>query len=113
MSLDLAQKIADAVLYEGYLLYPYRRSAAKNQMRWQFGVVVPPRFSETTGSDSWHLQTECLVEPGGAPKLDFKIRFLRLQGRTVEEALDAESLVYRPVEKLALGGRQFVTWEEA
>ena len=37
-----ARAVADAVLYEGYLLYPYRASAAKNQVRWQFGVVVPP-----------------------------------------------------------------------
>ena len=40
-SFELARKVADAVLYEGYLLYPYRASAAKNQARWQFGVLMP------------------------------------------------------------------------
>ncbi|AQA26166.1 hypothetical protein BTZ20_3066 [Rhodococcus sp. MTM3W5.2] len=34
--------VADAVLYEGYLLYPYRASSRKNQSRWQFGVLGPP-----------------------------------------------------------------------
>ena len=39
---DRARAIADAVLYEGYLLYPYRATSSKNQSRWQFGVVGPP-----------------------------------------------------------------------
>jgi hypothetical protein len=43
----LAQKVADAVLYEGYILYPYRASAAKNRLRWQFGVVVPRGYAES------------------------------------------------------------------
>ena len=38
----LARQVADAVLFEGYVLYPYRASAAKNRLRWQFGVLVPP-----------------------------------------------------------------------
>ena len=36
-SWDRARAIADAVLYEGYLLYPYRASSSKNRSRWQFG----------------------------------------------------------------------------
>ncbi len=38
---DRARTIADAVLYEGYLLYPYRANSRKNQTRWQFGVLGP------------------------------------------------------------------------
>ena len=38
--------VADAVLYEGYLLYPYRANSRKNQSRWQFGVLGPPRAAE-------------------------------------------------------------------
>jgi hypothetical protein len=38
---DRARLVADAVLYEGYLLWPYRRSALKNQQRWTFGGVYP------------------------------------------------------------------------
>ena len=37
MSTEYARAVADAVLYEGYLLYPYRATSAKNQSRWQFG----------------------------------------------------------------------------
>jgi len=83
MKFDLVQKIADAVLYEGYLLYPYRRSAAKNQVRWQFGVLVPRTYSEKNGSDPWSSQTECLVEAGKAPVLRLKVRFLQQQARSV------------------------------
>ncbi len=38
---DRARAVADAVLYEGYLLYPYRANSRKNQTRWQFGVLGP------------------------------------------------------------------------
>ena len=40
--LQAARTVADAVLYEGYLLYPYRASSDKNRDRWQFGVLGPP-----------------------------------------------------------------------
>ncbi len=33
MNLTRVEKIAAAVLYEGYILYPYRPSAIKNQQR--------------------------------------------------------------------------------
>jgi hypothetical protein len=113
MQFEVAQKIADAVLYEGYLLYPYRRSAAKNQARWQFGVLVPRSYSEDSGSEPWSLQTECLVEPGKAPVLGFKVRFLQLQARSVEQALDAQGSRFRPVENLQVDGKELSSWDEA
>ena len=67
MKFERAQKVADAVLYEGYLLYPYSASAMKNQVRWQFGVIMPQEYSEGDGSEPWEMQTECLVEPNDAP----------------------------------------------
>ena len=42
MNLENAQKIADSILYEGYLLYPYRATAVKNRQRFNFGVLLPP-----------------------------------------------------------------------
>lgn len=49
---DAARQVADAVLLEGYVLYPYRASAAKNRLRWQFGVLVPPPGAARTRSTS-------------------------------------------------------------
>ena len=59
-----ARAVADAVLYEGYVLYPYRASARKNQLRWQFGVLVPQRQAEFDDSERSSLRTECIVDPG-------------------------------------------------
>ena len=58
---DPVEKIAAAVLYEGYVLWPYRRSAQKNQRRWTFGGVYPRAYSEAEGgNDPWLMQTQCL-----------------------------------------------------
>ena len=78
MSFEHAREIADAVMYEGYVLYPYRPSSAKNQFRWQFGVIAPRAWSEY-GGDPWEMQTECLVETQGVPFVDITIRFLQVQ----------------------------------
>ena len=43
--IEHARKVADAILYEGYLLYPYYQSAQKNQHRFQFGVLMPPGYA--------------------------------------------------------------------
>src|SRR4030095_5494089 len=112
MRFKLAQKVADAVLYEGYLLYPYRASEMKNQVRWQFGVVMPRDYSEGGGSEPWTMQTECLVEPGDAPALDLRLRFLQVQARIVEKTVNGEQDVYWPVEALEVEGRQLVSWGE-
>ena len=37
------------MLFEGYLLYPYRASAQKNRLRWQFGVLTPAGFPDRAG----------------------------------------------------------------
>ncbi len=44
---DKIEKIADALLYEGYLLYPYRKSALKNRERFNFGLLEPADFYKT------------------------------------------------------------------
>ncbi|HEX4494073.1 MAG TPA: hydrogenase maturation protease [Thermoanaerobaculia bacterium] len=111
MSFELAQKVADAVLYEGYVLYPYRASAGKNRIRWQFGCVVPAGYAELGGSEPAAMQTECLIEPAGADvSLDLRVRFLQVQARTIEERSADDT--FRPVETLEVGDRMLVTWEE-
>ena len=85
MKLEQVEEIANAVLYEGYLLYPYRQSALKNRTRWTFGVVYPREYSEANGGmEPWTMHTECLVE-GQADdlSLDVTVRFLHLLVRTV------------------------------
>ncbi len=83
---DAARTVADAVLYEGYLLYPYRASATKNQMRWQFGVAVPPSYATADASERCRLSAEMIVDPGAQPVLSGRVRFLRVLRRTVDFA---------------------------
>lgn len=77
-----ARRIADAVMYEGYVLYPYRASAAKNQLRWQFGVLAPRPLCERDSSEHWFSQTECIVEGGPGTRLDIRVRCLQAKART-------------------------------
>src|SRR6185369_5768927 len=70
--------IADAVLYEGYVLYPYRASSAKNRIRWTFGGVYPRSYSDAqTGADRSNVGSECIAV-GADGELCAEIRFLEL-----------------------------------
>ena len=82
MNLDAVRRIADAVLYEGYILYPYRASAQKNRSRWQFGVLMPPGYAAAEPSESAFSQTECVLEHSGQPSLQVVLRFLQVQRRS-------------------------------
>jgi hypothetical protein len=101
-----ARAVADAVLYEGYLLYPYRRSSPKNRVRWQFGVLAPQEWIEARGpvregisgsAESWWNQTECLLEGSTRTVVALQIRYLQpVQGEcggadgAFDEALPVE-----------------------
>jgi hypothetical protein len=101
---DPVRQIADAVLYEGYLLWPYRRSAMKNRQRWTFGGVYPRGHSEGRDDDPWEMHTECLVE--GDAQVDVTVRFLHVVHRQVER--DGEG-----VDEVTAGGVRHLTWDEA
>jgi len=100
--MDDAQAVADAVLYEGYLLYPYRASAAKNQIRWQWGVLMPAGYSDERSS----ARSEVLVEPADGDVLHVRVRFLQLQARTVEVGSSV-------VPSAMVNGIEYLTWDEA
>jgi hypothetical protein len=107
-----ALAVANAVLYEGYLLYPYTASSAKNRVRWQFGVVVPRAYlSEGTG-EAADQQTEVLLEPTGgeAARVTALLRFLHVEARRVEAYAGG---TYEPVESLTVGGTTYLTFDEA
>jgi len=84
VNLDAVRRIADAVLYEGYILYPYRASAQKNRSRWQFGVVMAPGYAAVDPSESSVTRTECVLEHSGQPSVQVILRFLQVQRRSAE-----------------------------
>lgn len=108
---DQVRAVADAVLYEGYLLYPYRANSPKNQSRWQFGVLGP-RDAETAGiGENDTLSTQLLVQPHDHPAISVVVRFLQLQHRAAERAAGHGS--FEPVDELVVGARSWLSWDEA
>jgi len=116
-----ARSVADAVLYEGYVLYPYRASSRKNQVRFQWGVLTPRQFAEAEGSERWSMRTECLVEPGAGtgvddeaePVISVRIRCLQAQHRSIEGVTDTDGGGFAPVDYLEIDGTLHVDWDEA
>jgi hypothetical protein len=107
-SWDRARAVADAVLYEGYLLYPYRGTSSKNQSRWQFGVLGPPGAAEAGLGEDDTLAAEVLVD--GARAITLVVRFLQLQHRQAERECAGG---FEPVHELTTTSGSWLTWDEA
>jgi hypothetical protein len=99
MSADAVRRLADAVLYEGYVLWPYRATALKNQQRFTFGGAYPPAWDDRSA-----LQAQVLLEDGG--EIEVIVRCLHVVRRQVLR--DGF-----PVESLEAGGERWVSWDEA
>jgi len=110
--IEHARKVADAVLYEGYLLYPYRRSAQKNRTRFQFGVLMPPPYRNVDSHEPSASQTECLVECPPDAEIDVGLRFLHLQRRTVQR-VDPGTGVASDTGTLSVNGTEYGSFDEA
>jgi hypothetical protein len=121
VNLERVEKIAEAVLYEGYMLYPYRPSSVKNQQRWNFGVLCPRCYSELQqGTEAWMMQTECLIKTTALTRLSVKVRFLQIVQRSIgklrvlgQEQPESVEPELDIVDCLEVGGRTFRPWQEA
>lgn len=124
MSRSRVEKVVDAVLYEGYMLYPYRPSATKNQQGFTFGRVYPQAYSEDqNGRERCAMQTECLVE-GDDPTVEISVRFLHPMDRQVsrlpeplaewpEGGQENSAPETEDVPELRVGEDLYQTWQEA
>ncbi len=108
--MDALRKIADAVLYEGYILWPYRRSALKNRQRFTFGGVYPRSHSEGREDDPWQMRTEVLLERDRDARVDVRVRFLHVVERRVGRAA-GDGLEW--VDELTVSGTRYLSWSEA
>ncbi|WP_248762853.1 hypothetical protein [Pseudarthrobacter sp. SSS035] len=111
MSLSLARAVADAVLYEGYLLYPYRASSQKNQARWQFGILGPPGAAAAGTGEEPDMFADCLLTPGQHAAIEIHLRFLQLQSRSAEKMDDDGG--FTAVDELTVGASRWLSWDEA
>jgi hypothetical protein len=103
MRADPVAAIARAVLYEGYVLWPYRRSATKNRQRWTFGGVYPDGWSREHPDDRCAVRAQCLLEGPLEAALDVAVRFLQVVRRQPVDAAGA------PVDELD----GVLAWDEA
>src|SRR5437870_3070528 len=71
-------KLIHALLYEGYALYPYHRSAIKNQKPIPFGLIYPEDYNACDVHAHSKMQTQCIVTAGNDLRLDISVRFLHL-----------------------------------
>lgn len=105
-----AQSIADAVLYEGYVLYPYRASSDKNKVRWQWGVVGPPGAHDDGVGEEATMATDLPVLHDGNARLHLRLRALRVITRRVER-LGPEAP--EPIESVTIGDRTHVSFDDS
>jgi len=109
MNRELAEKVADAVLYEGYMLYPYRPSAMKNRQRWTFGTIYPPSYGEVgRGTEPAAMHVECLFSTSTPEQVSFGItlRFLHLLTRKFWDKESGE------VASLKVDDQVLESWDE-
>jgi hypothetical protein len=108
---DRARAVADAVLYEGYLLYPYRASSRKNQSRWQFGVLGPPGAASAGIGEESSLSAQVLIRPHGVAWVSGVVRFLHLQHRQAQQHLGDDR--FQRVDELRTADQSWLSWDEA
>jgi len=110
MNRELATKVADAVLYEGYMLYPYRPSAIKNRQRWSFGILYPPGYIEVLNrTERCAMHSECLLRTNGEAHVQIQLRFLHLVRHEVTQTIDGR---LQSVPKLIVDGSRIENWDE-
>lgn len=118
MKLDSIKAIANVVLYEGYILYPYRPSSIKNRQRWTFGGVFPEAFDQQ--GDASMMETQVLLRGGEQAAFGFHFRFLQVVRRDVgrqatpdQELPKAGEPALTLVPSLSVDDRELLAWEEA
>src|SRR5690242_13684062 len=80
MSLNAIRSVANAILYEGYMLYPYRPSALKNRSQgWTFGTLLPGEYADSHPGESSNFSAQIIVV-GEQAQFSAEFRFLQLCG---------------------------------
>ena len=119
----MVDRVVNALLYEGYILYPYRASSRKNRQRFTLGRIYPRAYSTAQGeAEPFVMQTECLLQRRGeVPTLEVNVRFLHPMAREVGSpskrptefpgTIRAED--FQPVQELRIDDKLYQAWQEA
>jgi hypothetical protein len=89
-------RVADALLYQGYL---------KDHTRWTFGGLFPRAWAQARGRADCDAQAECLLRSG--TWLRVRVRFLHLIDRADwQEAAEREVAFDLPLDEVLAGQRR-------
>jgi len=111
--LEAVRSVADAVMREGKVLYPYRASAMKNQLRFQFGVIAPRQYVEMDPCDPCGVHGECVWEQKEVGELLVQVRFMTLEQRIIQKRIGAAPGEYVSVPEMDVDGESYVSWDES
>ncbi len=121
MNAALVEKVVNAVLYEGYILYPYRATSAKNRERFTFGRVYPEDYSiAQKGAEPCLMQTQCLLQNESKDAVvTVTVRFLHPMAREVgllsspiDEMPSDGTPDFSVVPDFRVGEQLYQTWQE-
>lgn len=120
MNLAPVQAIEGAVLYDGFIMYPYREAPVRPQRRWTFGPLYPRAYARKRDAQLCSQQVQCLIRGDKDTQVEIRTCFLQLTDRQpgrLEQPVDAlprfRDPDYTSVERLALGGETHHHWQEA
>ncbi len=108
MNFGAVSPIVAAVLYQGYILYPYGPKTLKNRQRWTFGGLFPRDYADSSGGDPWVAQVQCVLRGGADTVVEVRPRFLRIVAREIETGEPPCAVAV-----LEVDGTRYLAWEEA
>lgn len=73
----MLEQLIDALLYEGYALYPYTPGATKNATPTPFGILYPPGYAESRPTTFDHLRMDVGLVPAPDAVVAAEVRFLQ------------------------------------
>lgn len=77
---DELERLVEALLWEGYALYPYTPGATKNATPTPFGIVYPAAYAAECAGAFDHARLECLAELAPGASLTATLRYLMPTG---------------------------------
>ncbi len=98
---DPLEQLVDALLYEGYALYPYTPGAAKNATPTPFGILYPPTYAAALASTFERLELRCVLQAPPEAVLGAEVRFLAATGERHKAAAHRVRLADTTVGALA------------
>lgn len=91
------EELARSLLYEGYALYPYTTTNAKNSTPTPFGIVYPPQYAERLPTTYDHLQIQCVLEYQAEATVEAVVMFLVPSGQEYRAAEQRVAIEHTPV----------------